>query len=85
MTIINVEKTKVLEAGGHLEADQIPISLRGRASEDVKSFSYLGSAVEQSGKVDKEMAVRTENAGTMYQIWRREVFRSQNLNKATKM
>ena len=46
---------------------------------------YLGSTVEQSGKVDKEMAIKIKKAGTMYHIWRREVFRSQNLSKATKM
>ena len=57
------------------------------ALEDVKSFSYLGSQVEHTGKVEKEVttSTRIEKAGTVYQIWRRRVFRSRNLSKDTKM
>ena len=39
----------------------------------------------QSAKVEKEVAVRFEKAGKVYQMWRRKVFRSRNLGKATKL
>ena len=51
----------------------------------VESFSYLGSEVGQDSKVEKEVAVRLEKAGTVYQMWRRKVFKSHSLNKDTKL
>ena len=83
--IINVGKTKVLTAGDHLEADQAPITLQNCVLEDVKSFSYLGSEVEQTGKVEKEVTTRIQKAGTVYQMWRRKVFQSRTLGRDTKM
>ena len=82
---INVEKTRVLTVGDHLEADQTPITLQGCVLQDVKSFPYLGSQVEHTGRVEKEVATRIEKAGTAYQIWRRKVFRSHSLSRQTKM
>ena len=41
-----------------------------------------GSEVGQSAKV---LAVRLEKAGKVYHMWRRKVFRSRNLGKATRM
>ena len=82
---ISVSKTKILTVEEQLVGDQPPITLRGQALEEVESFSYLGSEVGQSAKVEKEVAVRLEKAGKVYQMWRRKVFRSRNLGKATKM
>ena len=45
-------------------------ALKGQALEEVKSFPYLGSEVPQDGKVEKEVAVRLQKAGTVYQMWR---------------
>ena len=39
----------------------------GPALEEVESFSYLGSEVGHSAKVEKEVAVGLEKAGKMYQ------------------
>ena len=55
MTII-VEKTKVLTVGDPPllgAADQTPITLQNRTLEDMTTFSYLGSHIEQTGKVEK--------------------------------
>ena len=82
--IINVGKTKVLSTGDHLEADQAP-TLQNRVLEDVKSFSYLESEVEQTRKVEKEVTTSIQKAGTVYQMWRRKVFRSRTLGRDTKM
>ena len=79
---INGEKTKVLTVGDHPEAaDQTPITLQNHTLEDVTTFSYLGSQVEQTGKVEKEVATRIKKAGTVYQIWRRKVFRSYSFSR----
>ena len=52
--------------------------------EKIESFSYFGNEAGQSVKVEKEVTVRLEKAGKVYQMWRRNVFRSWNLGKATK-
>ena len=59
--------------------------IEGQALEEVDSFSYLGSTLGQTARVDKEVAIRLEKAGTVYQMWRRKVFGSRNLGKATKL
>ena len=62
-----------------------PITLQGQTLEEVQSFPYLGSEVDQSEKVQKEIAVRLEKAGRVYQMWRRKLFHSKNISIATKM
>ena len=54
MTII-VENTKVLTVGDPPPgaADQTPITRQNRTLEDMTTFSYLGSHIEQTGKVEK--------------------------------
>ena len=85
----SVSKTKILaveeQSKDPQARDQTTITLQGQALEEVESFSYLGSEVGQSAKVEKEVGVRLEKAGKMYQMWRRKVFRSRNLGKATKL
>ena len=86
---ISLGKTKILtvvEQGKDQQVrNQLSITLQGQALEEVVSFSYLGSEVAQSTKEEKGVAVRLEKAGKVYQMWRRKVFRSRNLSKATKM
>ena len=48
---INGEKTKALTVGDHPgAADQTPITLQNCTLEDVTTFSYLKSQVEQTGE-----------------------------------
>ena len=86
---ISLGKTKILtviEQGKDQQVrDQPSITLQGQALEEVESFSYLGSEVGQCAKEEKGVAVRLEKAGKVYQMWRKKVFRSCNLGKATKM
>ena len=56
----------------------------GNALEEVDSFSYLGSEVGQTARVNRDVGVRLEKAATVYRMWRRKVFRSQTLSKETK-
>ena len=86
---ISMSKTNILaveeQSKDQQARDQITITLHGQALQEVESFSYLGSEVGQGAKVEKEMAVRLEKAGKVYQMWRKKVFRSRNLVKATRL
>ena len=81
---ISGDKTKVLSIG-EPPGDQPAITLKGQALEEVDSFSYLGSEVEQTSRAEKDVKIRIEKAATVYQMWRRKVFRSRNLSRRTKV
>ena len=81
---ISGEKTKVLsirEPAG----DHPAITLKVQTLKKVDSISYLGSEVQQTARVDRGVRIRLEKAATVYQMWRRKVFSSQNLSRATKV
>ena len=61
----SVSKTKIVpvRTGEHQPISEQPITLQGQTLKEVLSFPYLGSEVDQSGKVQKEIAVRLEKAG----------------------
>ena len=84
---ISVSKTKILAVEGQGKnqqaRDQPTITLQSEALEEVESFSYLGSEVGQSATVEKEVALRLEKTAKVYQMWRRKVFMSRSLGKAT--
>lgn len=46
--------------------------LQRQTLEEVESFTYIGSEICQSSKLDKEVFVRLEKAGTVHQIWRKD-------------
>ena len=54
---ISGEKTKVLNIG-KLTGDHPVITLNGHALEEVDSFSYLGSEVEQTARVERDVGIR---------------------------
>ena len=56
---VNVSKTKIVQVrtGEHQPTSEQPITLQGQTLEEVQSFPYLGSEVDQSGKVQKKIAV----------------------------
>ena len=81
---INGAKTKIMSIGAGTDDDQPTITLRGNALEAVEEFSYLGSKVGQTARVDGEVSTRLEKAATVYQMWRRKVFRSRSVSKKTK-
>ena len=81
---ISTGKSKILSVGVQLE-HQPHITLQGQVLEDVESFSYLGSELGQTAKVEREVAVRLEKASKVYQIWRQKIFRNRNFSRPTKM
>ena len=68
---ISTGKSKIFSVGVQLE-HQPCITLQGQVLEDVESFSYLGSELGQTAKVEREVAVRLEKASKVYQIWRQK-------------
>ena len=60
-------------------------TLKGQALEEVDSFPCMGSEVEQPSTAEKDVKIRIEKADTVYQMWRRKVFRSQNVSRRTKV
>ena len=70
---------------GELTGDYPAITLNGHALEEVDSFSYLGSEVEQTARVERDVGIRLEKAATVYRMWRWKVFKSRNLSKTTEV
>ena len=82
---INRAKTKTVSVGAETGDDQTAIALKGTTLEAVEAFSYLGSEVQQTARVDEDVRMRLEKAAKVYQMWRKKVFRSQNTSKKTKI
>ena len=80
----NSGKTKVMNVGSILD-NVTPICPNGQQIEDVANFEYLGSILEPTASVDKEVDSRLQKAETVYQMWRYKIFRSRNLSTATKV
>ena len=80
---INGEKTKILTVG--VTDNQLPLKLKDQQLEEVESSGDLGSEVGQTTKVEREVMVRLNKAGTEYQTWRWKVFHSCNLSNTTKL
>ena len=81
---INGDKTKVLSIG-EPTGNHPAITLNSHEIEEVDSFSYLGSEVQSTARVERDVGIRMEKATTVYRMWRWKVFRSRNLSKATKV
>ena len=47
-------KTKLLAIGQQQPGEQTPITVKGQALEEIKSFSHLSSEVQKDGKMEKE-------------------------------
>ena len=73
--VISVEKPKVLISCGGEEVTA-PICLNDQT---------LRKSTDKSGKAGAEVDIRIEKGGRAYQMWRKKVFWSANLGKATKM
>ena len=62
---------------GEPPGNHLIITLKRQALEEVESFSYLGSEVEQTSRVEIDVKIRIEKGASDYQMWRRKVFRSR--------
>ena len=78
---VNRNKTKVLRNNTH----QIePITLAGESLEDVTSFTYLRSVVDQNGGTDPDVKARIQKAKVAF-IMLKNIWSSKELRKDTKI
>ena len=70
---------------GDAKSNHPSFSLNSQALEEVDSFGYLGSKVDKTGMIEKEVGLGLDKASTVYCIWKRKIFHSQHLSKDTKM
>ena len=82
---INGAKTKTMSVEAEIDDDQTAITVKGTTLEAVEVFSYLGTEVGQTARVDGDVRTRLEKAAKVYQMWRRKVFRSRNVSKKSKI
>ena len=64
---VSGDKIKVLSIGEPLGIHPV-IALKGQALEEVDSFPYMGSEVEQTSRAEKDVKIRVEKAATVYQM-----------------
>ena len=64
---ISQEKTKLLRINNQQEA---PVTISGKAVEDVSEFVYLGSKISQSGGTDEDIKARVKKARQAFAILR---------------
>ena len=76
---ISGDKTKCSALGNHQETTQPSHWKAKHLRKWTPSLVYLGSEVEQMSRVEKDVNIRIEKAATIYQMWRRKVFKGQNL------
>nr|KAG5690317.1 hypothetical protein BaRGS_022544 [Batillaria attramentaria] len=62
---ISQEKTKLLRTNNQQEA---PVTISGKAVEDVSQFVYLGSKMSQTGGTDKDIKARVKKARQAFAI-----------------
>lgn len=82
---INGAKTKTMVVGAENDSEQPAITLKDETLEAVEAFSYLGSEVGRTARVDGDVNARLKKAATVYQMWRRKVFRSRRVSRSTKV
>lgn len=81
---INTRKSKILHVGRHEE--EVQVYCNGEQLEVVEDYTYLGTVVDRSGKVDSELSQRIGKANTVYYqicntvVGKREVGRDVKLH-----
>ena len=73
---VSIPKTRHMVAGREA-ADRIPVS--GREITSVNEFSYLGSVVADSGRMDADVEKRIAQASRAFGALRKAVFSDNNL------
>ena len=82
---VSLPKTKLLVAGHAVqEEDKAPIHLDHGSIDSVDEFTYLGSLVASSGRIDAEVDRRIANASKAFGALRRAIFMDRNLTTNTK-
>ena len=84
-TTVNINKTKGMAVGCHLEdSDVAPVQVEGGSIEMVEDFPYLGSNISSDGELKKEISCRIAKAARAFGSLRKSIFQDQNLSVSTK-
>ena len=78
---INIPKTKILRINATTQA---PIQLNGINLEDVESFDYLGSKIDEQGGTNRDVQARINKARTAFASLRK-IWQSGSLSQRTKL
>jgi len=78
---ISQEKTKLLRTNNQQEA---PVTISGKAVEDVSEFVYLGSKISQTGGTDEDIKARIKKARQAFAILK-PVWRTNAISTTTKL
>ena len=78
---INTKKTKVLKSNTKTRAD---LTVNGQNLEEVGSFTYLGSEVDNLGGSDKDVKIRIEKARTAF-IMMGYIWKGRDISLKTKV
>ena len=78
-------KTKMMAAGREVSAeDQMPLHVGSEEIEYVKEFTYLGSVVASSGKMDADIDRRIAQASKAFGALKQSVLQDHDLTTHTK-
>lgn len=80
---INTEKTKVMVIGKRTR--NINITINSTAIEQVQSFKYLGSIIEDKGGFEEEINNRIQSTTRAYHAINKVILNNKKISKETKM
>lgn len=84
--MVNTEKCKVMQMGKTDEdIEIIQIECNGKILEQVKSYEYLGTIIQQNGKVREEILNRTRKASSIYYQLSGTIFGKKEISQKTKL
>ena len=82
---VSVPKTKFMVTGRQASTDdRASIDINNNTFEHVQDFSYLGSIVSSSGRVDVDVDKRIAQSAKAFGALRKAVFKDKNLTLTTK-
>lgn len=84
--IVNTEKCKVMQMGKMDEdIEPIQIECNGQILEQVESYEYLGTIIQQNGKIKEEILNRTRKASNIYYQLSGTIFGKKEIAQKTKL
>ena len=83
---ISIKKTEVMyQPAPHQAYSEPTITVKGEKLKAVETFTYLGSTLSRSARIDAEVDGRIAKASTAYGRLRKKVWERQGLSTKTKL
>lgn len=80
---VNISKSKIMKIGG--EKVNFEIKWKDQTLEQVNSYKYLGTIINDDGKLDEEINNRIRKANQVYYNLNNTIIGKREVNKKTKM